>query len=160
MIAARVYGAVLGPGSADESEDLAWWRFLINGGKMPAFETHGPMTPRRDDLAIEIRTETELAVLHAAWSVAIERRDERLIERCLEACVWHVAELEPDNGTGHAWALHGFVLCAQERGMVEAEMHAQSLLHRCMMGTGAADRVSAMLVLDAARSLVLWTPEH
>jgi hypothetical protein len=117
------------------------------------------MTRRRDDQAIEIWTETELAVLHAVWCVAIDRRDAQLIERCLDACVWHVAELEPDNGTGHAWAVHGFVLCAQMRGLIEAEMHAQALLHRCMMGTGVADRVSGMLLVDAARSLRLWATQ-
>ncbi len=153
-ILSRVYGvspARLPAGAGVDS--ASWWALAEGHATLPRLEAIGSLTARRDDLGIEIWSEIELATLHAAWSVAIDRRDQQLIDRCLDACVWHVAELQPDNATGHAWAVHGFVNCAIERGQVEAEMHAESIVHACMMQRGVPDRLSALLLWDAANGL-------
>lgn len=136
--------------------DFLWWWALASDGAVPEPAAAGAMTPRRDDQGIELWTEIELGVLHAATSLALDRGDGVLLARCMDACAWHVAEIEPDNATGHAWAVHAFVLLAIERGAAEADLHAQSLLHGCMRGSGRPDRFSALLLLDAASSLERW----
>lgn len=152
----RVFGTDPGdlPGSA--TPDLVWWWALASGAEAPVPEPAGSMTPTRANQGIELWTEIELGVLHAATSLALDRGDGVLLARCMDACVWHVAEIEPDNATGHAWAVHAFVLLASTRGSAEADLHAQSLLHACMRGSGRPDRFSALLLLDAARGLDGW----
>ncbi len=136
-----------------ESPDARAWWALFCEDELPAVEPSGPVTRRRDDQGIELWTQIELGALHAAWDLAIDRRDGRLRARCLEATRWHVGELQPDNATAHAWALHGFAICAEECGLEEAWVHAEMLLHACMVGMGRPDRFSACLMLDAARTL-------
>lgn len=138
---------------ASPSPDVRLWWCLTGEGGEPWVEPVGPLTRRRDDQGIELWTQIELGALHAAWDLAIDRRDERLRARCLEATRWHVAELQPDNATAHAWALHGFAICAEECGLEEAWVHAEMLLHATMVGGGRPDRFSACLMLDAARTL-------
>lgn len=152
----RVFGRPVGTSPERATPDLLWWWALAGDSPVPRPEATGPITPRRVDQAIELWTEIELACLHAAWSLAIDRRDEGLIARCLEAGAWHVAELEPDNATGHAWCVHGFLLLSHIRRSPEADLHAQTLLHGCMRSTGRPDRFSALLLLDAARSIGAW----
>jgi len=152
----RVFGTPAGRMPEKATADHRWWWSLATDGAAPEPEAAGAITPRRDDQAIELWTEIELGALHAATSLALGRGDVALLERCLDACAWHVAEIEPDNATGHAWAVHGFVLLAFGRGLAEAELHAQALLHGCMRGSGKPDRFSALLLLDAAGSLDAW----
>ncbi|MCL4220032.1 MAG: hypothetical protein KJZ65_01545 [Phycisphaerales bacterium] len=136
-----------------ESLDVRLWWALFDDGETPEIETSGPLTCRRDDQGIELWTQIELGALHALWDLAIDRCDAGLRARCLEATCWHVAELQPDNATAHAWALHGFAICAGECGLEEAWVHAEMLLHATMVGRGRPDRFSACLMLDAARTL-------
>lgn len=136
-----------------ESPDTRLWWSLADPDARLDIEPRGPITPVRVDQGVELWTETELGALHAVWNAAIDRCDAGLRSRCLDATEWHVRELQPDNATTHAWALHGFVICGYERGLAEAWIHAEMLLHACMLGTGRPDRFSACLMLDAARTL-------
>lgn len=151
-VAGRLVGVQPEPIALTAPDVRLWWA-LSGQDELPAVEPSGPLTQRRDDQGIELWTQIELGALHAAWNLAIERRDARLRMRCLEATRWHVAELQPDNATAHAWALHGFALCAEECSLPEAWVHAEMLLHACMVGMGRPDRFSACLMLDAARTL-------
>lgn len=132
--------------------DLKLWWSLFDGAAVLCAPS-GPITQPAAEQGIELWSEVELACLHAAWNAAIDRGDTGLRSRCLEATRWHVAELQPDNATAHAWALHGFVICAHECELPEAWVHAEMLLHACMVGMGRPDRFSACLMLDAARTL-------
>ncbi len=66
-------------------------------------------------------------------------------------------ELQPDNATNHPWAIHVFVRLARsapdpsERDA--ALIHAQTQLHSCQVAMGRPDRLSACILLHAARSL-------
>lgn len=152
---AAVLGRLVGlapPPMPSSSPDVELWWSLF-GSEPVRCAPAGPMTEPDPGQAIELWSQVELACLHAAWDAAIDRRDARLRERCLEATRWHVAELQPDNATAHAWALHGFALLAHESGSAEAWIHAEMVLHASLLGMGRPDRFSACLMLDAARTL-------
>jgi hypothetical protein len=155
-VLARVFGRPPGAMPAPATPDLAWWWALTGESPRPSPPPAGPITAPRHDRGIELWTEIELGALHAATSLALDRGDEQLLGRCLDACAWHVAEIEPDNATGHAWAVHAFVLLWALRGSAEADLHAQTLLHACTRATGRPDRFSALLLLDAADALETW----
>lgn len=138
---------------ARTSADLELWTALAEN-RAPAWAPsgHGPLVFRLDDPAIEIATETELSALHAldhlekrggeAWATR---------ERTEEAAAWCVAHLQPDNATNHPWAAHIFA----RLGLADAEaaLYAETLVSNCLALTGAPDRFSACVLLDAARSL-------
>lgn len=118
----------------------------------------GALDPGLAEVAIESRTETELSAMHALYRIGIDRGDAGLVERALAAARWHVAELQPDNGTNHPWGIHVFVVLAARRGdpgeSGAALMHAQTLLHNCQVQQGRPDRLSACVLWDAARMLM------
>lgn len=151
-VLSRLLGSDPGPAPSG-SPDVAWWWSLHGRIARPTPAASGALTQVRDDQGIELWSEIELGSLHAAWNAALDEQDATLRARCLEATAWHVRELQPDNATAHAWALHGFVLCAHETGLAEAWVHADMLLHACMVGMGRPDRFSACLMLDAGRTL-------
>lgn len=151
-VLSRLLGIDPGP-ALSGSPDVAWWWSLSGWADRPTPAPSGAITPVRSDQGIELWSEIELGSLHAAWNAALDEQDSALHARCLEATAWHVRELHPDNATAHAWALHGFVLCAHETGLTEAWVHAEMLLHACMVGMGRPDRFSACLMLDAGRAL-------
>lgn len=103
--------------------------------------------------AIEIATEIELSVLHATWNYAIAQDWPSELARAVAAARWMIANVQPDNATGHPWAVHAFVALAAA-GDVEAGMYADTLVHNTLVaGNGKPDRFSALLLLDAARML-------
>jgi len=159
-VLARVYGTAPGPMPVGATPDLQWWWALADGGAHPEPEPAGALTRRRDDQGIELWTEIELGALHAAWSLAIENEDESLLVRCMEACRWHIAELQPDNATNHAWAIHAFVIYADVFLSPESDMHAQTLLHACMMASGKPDRFSGLLMYEAADAMETWMSQR
>lgn len=103
---------------------------------------------------IETSTEAELSALHAAWRIAQHRRSSTLRDRCLDAAAWAVGELQPDNATNRPWAAHVFVMLWIERGDPGAALYAQTLLHNCQVSFGQPDRLSALVLWDAAAELL------
>ena len=127
-------GLVTGDGSAAEA-------CLGSNGSLEVFDP---------EVGIERWTQTELGALHAmgVWAARGLGRD-----RVLDAARWHVAELQPDNATHHAWALHVFVEVGIS-GDSGALAHAGTLLHNAMVaGGGAPDAFSSVLLLDSAMVL-------
>ncbi|GAB5495406.1 MAG: hypothetical protein Phyf2KO_04860 [Phycisphaerales bacterium] len=98
--------------------------------------------------AIEVWTETELAAVHAAWSLGHDWRTE-----ARRAAAWLVDNIQPDNATNRPWGVHVFVSLAHETGGAQYELYAQTLLHNCQVMTGRPDDFSAMILLHAAREL-------
>lgn len=111
----------------------------------------GPVTRERTDLGVEIWTETELAALHAVSSIA--EPGSALAARVDEAVRWHVESLQPDNATNHPWAVHAFAEYGERTGDAGALMHAEGLVHACLVGRGKPDRYSAVILLDSARAI-------
>ncbi len=132
-----------------------WWMTLDNGANpWPRLAADGDsLIPRSDACQIEIWTETELSALHAVWTIACIQHDADLARRCLRAARWHVAELQPDNATNHPWAIHVFLELWTRADSLEARLYAESLLHNCLVQQGQPDVFSAIILLDAARTL-------
>lgn len=125
-----------------------------------------PWLPATEDLAIEVWTECELAVIHAVTEVLLRpesrgRTADRLLARLDHAVAWHLEHTQPDNATGRPWAVHAFLL----RGDPEADAidYAASMLH-----TVEASRASDVppeplidwILADAARGLAGDTAIH
>lgn len=145
-----------GPELKAAAPDVALWWMTVNGEANPWSRLDGDgdhLIPRSDACQIEIWTETELSALHAVWTIACTRKDTDLAERCLRAARWHVAELQPDNATNHPWAIHVFLELWIRSDSLEARLHAETLLHNCVVQQGRPDVFSAIILLDAARTL-------
>lgn len=142
------------------ADEGAWWA-LATGVSAPrsiAEQTIGPLLPREEGLAIEVWTERELSLQHAAWRIAARDADERLRERCFAAARWAVAELQPDNATNHPWAVHVY-LALSMTGDADARMYAEMQLHNCQVTLGRPDLFSAMILIDAADALERYLGE-
>ncbi len=156
-IVARVLRAegFAGPGDARASADVALFRGLVEGMGDPlslVAEGEGSLVAFDPEVGIERWTQTELGALHAL-GVSAARGVEGARERVRAAGRWHIAELQPDNATNHAWALHVFVELALA-GEDGAVIHAQTLMHNAMVaGGGVPDAFSSVLMLDAAQIL-------
>ncbi|MEM1185142.1 MAG: hypothetical protein AAGI53_09095 [Planctomycetota bacterium] len=110
----------------------------------------GSLVPFDPEIGIERWTQTELGALHALGVWASHGVG---VERVRDAGRWSVSELQPDNATNHAWALHVFVELGLA-GEAEAEGYAGTLLHNATVaGGGVPDVFSSVLLLDAARVL-------
>lgn len=138
-------------------DDRLWWAVHDPAAQIPApTPGPGPLDPDPTD-AIEPRTEIELAAMHALYRLGLDRRRPDLVARALDAARWHAAELQPDNGTNRPWGVHVFVTLASAAGdpdeSAAALLHAQTLLHNCRVQLGRADRLSACILWDAARTL-------
>lgn len=133
--------------------DEALWSLLASrsAGVLPAIDPAGAFFAQ-NDLALEAWTEAQLACLHALWNLARARRDDGLRARAIEGARWLIREIQPDNATNHAWAVHVFAFLAA-KGDPEADLYAQTLLHNCRVTLGRPDVVSALLLLDASRQL-------
>ncbi len=164
-IVARLLGAegFTGPGDArgmaDRSADVVLFGALVRGGEIPVDAVsagEGSLVPFDPEIGIERWTQTELGALHAlgVWAArGVDGARETLAARVRAAARWHIAELQPDNATNHAWALHVFaeLAVAGEDGAI---MHAQTLMHNAMVaGGGVPDAFSSVLLLDAAMVL-------
>lgn len=146
-------GSTIEPPLAPAQIDAALFASLVHDDATAAERcesTSGPVVPFDPDVGIERWTQTELAALHALGVWATRGV---CVERVADAGRWHVAELQPDNATNHAWALHVFV----ELGLAgegDALLHAQTLMHNAMVaGGGVPDAFSSILMYDAAAVL-------
>lgn len=108
----------------------------------------GPITGMNDSAAIEVWTETELACVHAAWSLGAAWRDS-----ARASALWLLEHIQPDNATNHPWAVHVFAAMAEETGNPEMDLYAQTLLHNCVVTTGRPDAFSALILLHASRAI-------
>ncbi len=136
--------------------DVQLWSMLAAPApwRPPAWlRSSGPLASDRIGDAIEVWTETELACLHAMWSLARRERDPALRERCLDAAAWMLANIQPDNGTNHPWAIHVFAWMWAMRNDSDARLYAESMLHTCMVSLGRPDRFSACVLWHGAAEL-------
>ncbi len=142
------------------TDDAIWWRLCSGEPDSSGLVRPGAgalLHAPDDQTAIEVRTERELCALHALSEIACRRCDASLAERCAAAARWHLRELQPDNATNHPWAIQVFIrlACASPETSVgaAASVHAQTQLHSCQVALGRPDRLSACILLHAARSL-------
>ena len=151
-LAGLVANALLGQSKTDlEPESLDEVLFLATLGRheTPAIPGNSAgITGEPTGPAIEVWTETELAAVHAAWSLGPEWRTE-----ARRAAAWLVDNIQPDNATNRPWGVHVFASLAHESGGAQYELYAQTLLHNCQVMTGRPDDFSAMILLHAAREL-------
>jgi hypothetical protein len=141
-------------------DELLWWAVALNA-PLPtgSIGQSGGLIPNPDELAIEYRTMVELGALQAYWSLAIRDKDPVSIERALEAAVWHVEELQPDNAINRPWGLAVFLELAIRTDQVPiaqtAELHAQTLVHNACINFGKPDLLSAQILRDNIQLLRL-----
>ena len=150
----RLLGQGGGASRVGATADVALFAGISDGGVDPlgiVDAGDGALVPFDGEMAIERWTEIELGALHALGVVAADRAAVR--ERVRSAAMWHVAELQPDNGTNHAWALHVFL----ELGLAGdsgAMMHAGTLIQNAVVGGGGVpDAFSGLLMIDSAMVL-------
>lgn len=136
--------------------DAALWWSLSAGDWQPSLLPDGgdPLLVHRPDTSLEVRTEAELAAMHALWSIGRLFKRPDLQQRALAAARVHVEHTQPDNATNHAWGVHVFLLAARS-GTPDGELFAQTLVHNCSIDTGQPDVFSSCLLTHAARELRL-----
>lgn len=126
---------------------------LRDSDQKPNGTNTAPLFPISPDDTIEVWTERDLSGMHALSRLLEKRPDPSLSERLQSALAWHLQNTQPDNATGHPWAIHVFL----ERSIVvedhEARLYAETLLHNCQMQSGRADGLSAEILRDAAEAL-------
>lgn len=148
----------------DDPPDVRLWSALTN----PGVDTEallarladsrrsecddGALTPRQGS-TIEVWTETELASIHALSRLAQVRSRPEWATLARAAAAWHVEHIQPDNATAHPWAIHVFVELACTQQAAGAALHAEQLLHACQVSLARPDRLSAIILLDAADAL-------
>ena len=158
---ADLVGVPAPPEPGDATPDDALWYALAHGTPNVADLVRpdaGPLLrDPADQTSIEVRTESELIALHALSEVASRRENHGLHARCRAAALWHLAELQPDNATNHPWAIQVFIRLACDEAHTDtgasALVHAQTQLHSSQVALGRPDRLSACILLHAARSL-------
>ena len=121
-------------------------------------ETPAPLLSPRDDLAIEVWTECELSIVHAAWRIVMAARDAtgaaRLKRRVQSAVAWHLERTQPDNATTHPWGVHAFLELGSP--WLEASDYAASMIHAVEAAghlSEESDPLSVWILLDAAEGL-------
>lgn len=152
---AQLLGASLGVKAQSmdrepRSLDERLWRSLALKSieSPPCSPKTGPITGENQTGAIEVWTETELACVHAAWSLGDDWRTAAKV-----SATWLLDNIQPDNATNHPWAVHAFAILAIETGNFEFDLYAQSLLHNSIVGTGKPDTFSAIILLHASRAI-------
>jgi hypothetical protein len=138
------------------SEDEQVWWLLASGSRWsePAWlRKSGALTSEGIRAPIEAWTQTELATLAGLWEIARRDDDEPLRRRCMDAAAWFIAEVQPDNATGHPWGIAVFVERWIREGDIDARMYAEVLLHNCMVTRGVPDRFSACVLWAGMRAL-------
>ncbi len=166
MLIARLRGRPAPPlrGSLPATQpDLALWHALASNA--PPERTDAVLAAARAEprsswggdsgalfpqsgIALEVWTETDLAALHALWWLARthHRPDWEALVR--GASAWHLDNIQPDNATAHPWAVHLFALAGATNP--HARLYAETLLHNCQVSLGRPDKLSALILLDAA----------
>lgn len=136
-------------------DEETWWRLAAGEAWVPPAWLHkrGALTSEGVRAPIEAWTQTELSVLDGLWRIAHRDGNGLLTERCLEASAWFIAEVQPDNATGHPWGIGVFLERWLRLGDVDARMYAEVQLNNCMVNRGVPDRFSACILVAGARSL-------
>ena len=157
---AWIAGDAPAPAQKPPDADELLWRCVADPGLAGWGEETGLSLGRdalfpalRERATIEVWTERELAGLHALLWLAVRERDERAMARLLDAADWHLEHTQPDNATNRAWAAHVFALLASRRDLPDARLYAETLVHNCMVTSGAPDALSAVILRDAAAAL-------
>lgn len=149
---------------------VAAWRWCLEAGDIAGFdalpgrrgagEGPRPLLASRDDLAIEVWTECELAVLHAGFRRLVERSDgpdsRGLAALLRDAVAWHLEHTQPDNATTHPWGIHAILELG--RPVEDAIDDAGAMLHAMQAAAATApdgrpDSLSVWIVADAAATL-------
>ncbi|CAN0525435.1 unnamed protein product, partial [Laminaria digitata] len=91
-------------------DERLWWG-VVDDQAMPhgLIAPSGGLLPDPDALAIEYRTMVELGALHALWAQALDRDDQTLRARAMDAARWNIEELQPDNAINRPWGLAVFL---------------------------------------------------
>lgn len=134
--------------------DLAIWESLARpDAPLPddLLDSNGPFAPTLREQGIEAWTEVELSSLHALTAYAITRNDGHAMSRCRSSVLWHLDNMQPDNGTNRPWGLHAFALFADQHP--DASLHAQTLVHNACVQRGRPDKRSALILLHCAKAL-------
>ncbi len=163
------------PFGPDDPAVTAWSWCLSDGpitdfASLPGRRVGGagprPLLAERDDLAIEVWTECELAVLHAGFRRLVEAAVDTGLDRSdaldhlagdlRDAVAWHLVHTQPDNATTHPWALHAILEFG--RPADEAIDDAGGMLHAMQAAaatsaTGRPDPLSGWIVADLIRTL-------
>lgn len=150
-LVAIALGAKLDPPACEpKSLDEQLWSALAGLCETPPAPSSasGPITGEYESGAIEVWTETELACVHAAWSLGPNWR-----QAARESARWLLGNIQPDNATNHPWAVHVFAKLAEETGNAEFDLYAQTLLHNCIVSHGRPDDYSALILLHASRAI-------
>ncbi len=153
---ARLLGVEPGEPPISLHPDAALWWALHDGSFDPSSlieVCEGPLVPSLRRLGVEVWSEGELAALHALSWHAIRPETSRLAARVESAARWHLDELQPDNATNRPWAVHVFADLAHRTGDPAAHSHAGTLVHNSIVALGRPDRLSAVILLDAAEWL-------
>jgi len=136
---------------AEPAPDFAaglWGRVASGAAASDGFGV--PLFPELSREGIERWTEEELSGLHAIAWLSLRERPESALERLAPVARFHVEELQPDNATQRPWAAHVFRLLFETTGEVAFRLHADTLVHACVVRTGVPDVFSAWVLHDAA----------
>lgn len=136
-------------------DEEVWW-VLASGSRwnQPSWlRKTGALTSDGIRAPIEAWTQTELATLAGLWEVARRENDAALQQRCMDAAAWFIAEVQPDNATGHPWGIAAFIERWARAGDIDARMYAEVLLHNCMVTRGMPDRFSACVLWASVQAL-------
>lgn len=150
-IEVALWSALLGGAGPKEVESAL---AAAQSGERTAWDA-GALLPQ-GRTALEVWTETDLCCLHALWWLARLHQREDWAALVDDVTGWHLENIQPDNATTHPWGLHLFALRdigAGSKGDGAARLHAEMMLHTCQMSLGRADRLSALILVDAARAI-------
>lgn len=153
-------------GAAHADLDVVLWEHVRRAGgergharrflRGFALDADGSLTDVHDFKGIEVWTETELSALHALSWLALLAGSDAAWDRVMRAARWHVTNTQPDNATGHPWALHVFLWLERASPGMGGLAYAETLLHNCQVGLGRVDLFGAYVLLDCARAIEEW----
>ncbi len=156
-------GIITPPSKIPTSPDDQLWAAIAQSNPIPeslsgpshkSQNNHAaPLFAFTSDDTIEVWTERDLSGMHAASRLIANQPDRRWHARIQSALDWHLEHTQPDNATGHPWAIHVFLLRSMTQDDHHARLYAETLLHNCQMQSGAADGLSAEILRDAADAL-------
>lgn len=150
--------AVRPPAGEMPIDERLWWCLSSRDSFPPRAlrPAGGALTPGFGREPIESWTEREMRVMHAAINRAVISHDSALFERVLDAAAWLMDNVQTDNATNRPWGIHAVIIHGL-LGHTNAEHDAAGMLHAARAATGEADRLSQIILLDAARTLDRWT---
>jgi hypothetical protein len=96
---------------------------------------------------------SELVLLHAITSAAIEYDDRALLGSARRAAAFHFAETQPDHATTQPWAIHAFVLDPAHVSLSELILHGMF-----MNSPEGPGELALLLLADALHCLRKLSP--